>query len=462
MNGLKIFGTSGIRGFANEEITVDMAAKLGETFATLLGNEGIVVVCRDVRIPAKAMQDALMAGLQAGGVDVADAGLAPTPAALWAVKEWGLDGAAIVTGSHTPPEIIGFLFFLSDTAELSEEEEKKFEKIFFEGPKRVSWIEFGGYSEIEIFDVYEEAILSMVDVDSIASESFKVVIDPGNGAATLTFDEVLEAADVRTVVINGVPDGRFPARDPYPRPEVLGDLAKTVVGSGADLGAATDSDGDRVIFADESGTVYFGDISGCIFISEILKRSKGGVVVTPINASSLVEWTAKKYGGKVVYCKVGPPNMVSALKREGAVFAFEETGKNIWPDAIFYGDAVLSTLKLLEIMADRGQDLSEIISEFPKYYHVKTGVRCPNELKEKVLEVAFEEWEKLGMQAEINTLDGIKIMYPDNSWLLLRPSNTEPFFRVYSEAKTQEKAQQLADLGLKLVEKALRTVKNFK
>jgi len=115
-------------------------------------------------------------------------------------------------------------------------------------------------------------------------------------------------------VINGVPDGRFPARDPYPRPEVLGDLAKTVVGSGADLGAATDSDGDRVIFADESGTVHFGDISGCVFISEILKRSKGGVVVTPINASSLVEWTAKKYGGKVVYCKVGPPNIVSGVK----------------------------------------------------------------------------------------------------------------------------------------------------
>jgi len=106
--------------------------------------------------------------------------------------------------------------------------------------------------------------------------------------------------------------------------------------------------------------------------------------------------------------------------------------------------------------------LSEIISEFPKFYRVKTGVRCPNELKEKVLRMAFEEWEKLGMQAEINTLDGVKIMYPDDSWLLLRPSNTEPFFRVYSESKSNERAKELADLGLKLVEKALRKVKNFK
>ena len=131
MKKLKLFGTSGIRGIANTEMTLELATRLGLTFASLLGNEGTVAIGRDVRLSAESLSIAFISGLLSGGVDVEDCGITPTPAVLWALKRKELNGAAVVTGSHTPKEMIGFLFFMKDTAELSSEETHQFENIFF-------------------------------------------------------------------------------------------------------------------------------------------------------------------------------------------------------------------------------------------------------------------------------------------------------------------------------------------
>ena len=452
---LRLFGTSGIRGTANVEITPEMATKLGATFASFLGNKGRVAVGRDVRLPAKLLQYAFISGVLAGGVNVEDCGLAPTPAILWAVKKRGLDGAAMVTGSHTPSEMIGFLFFMSDTAEFSVKESHQFEKIFFNKPKVAAWNEVGECSEVDVSDLYLRSVLEHVDLRKISSSDFKVVIDPGNGASALACDKFFQAAGVKVVVINGEPDGTFPNRDPYPRPEVLSELAREVNESGADIGSATDADGDRAIFVDDEGNVLWGDISGCIFVKDILTKHRGGVIVAPINTSQLIEWVCKVHNGKITYTRVGPPHIVSGLKRVKASFGVEETGKNIWPEAILYGDWALATLKMLEIMAKEKKSLSELVQEFPRFHMIKKAFYCPETLKNTVMMNALKEWKNREEEAEVVTIDGTRIIYPDGSWMLLRPSGTEPVFRVYTGSEDLTRVQELAKVGSELIKKSL-------
>ncbi len=450
-----LFGTSGIRGTANVKITPETATKLGVAFASFLGNEGTVAVGRDVRLPAKLLQYAFISGILAGGVNVEDCGLTPTPAVLWAVKKRGLDGAAVVTGSHTPPKIIGFLFFTSDTAEFSVKDSYDFEEIFFDKPKVAAWNEVGKHSEVEVSNLYLRNVLECIDVQRISSSDFKVVLDPGNGASTIICERIFEAAGVKTVLINGEPNGMFPNRDPYPRPEVLTELANDVKKSGADIGSATDADGDRALFVDDEGNVLWGDVSGCIFAKDILIKHGGGAIVAPINSSQLIEWVCNSYNGEITYTKVGPPHIVSCLKRVKALFGLEETGKNIWPETILYGDWALATLKMLEIMAKKKKSLSEIVLELPRFHMKKEAFHCPEPLKKVVMANALREWKKRGEEAKVVTLDGARIIYPDGSWMLLRPSGTEPVFRVYTESQDLQRVKELVKVGSELVEKSL-------
>lgn len=223
---------------------------------------------------------------------------------------------------------------------------------------------------------------------------------------------------------------------------------------GADIGSATDADGDRAIFVDDEGKVLWGDASGCVFVKDILMKHLGGVIVAPINTSQLINWVCNVYNGKITYTKVGPACIVSGLKRVKAVFGVEETGKNIWPEAILYGDWILATLKMLEIMAREQKSLSELVQEFPKFHMRKEAFHCPEALKKSVMMNALKEWKKRGEEAKVATIDGIKIIYPDGSWMLLRPSGTEPVFRIYVESQDPTRVQQLAKVGSELIKKS--------
>lgn len=458
MKTLELFGTSGIRGTANVEITPDLARKLGETFASFFRNTGTIAVGRDVRLPAKLLQYAFTAGVLAGGVDVENYGLVPTPAVLWAVKKRGLDGAAVITGSHTPADIIGFLFFLNDTAEFSVQESYQFEKLFSSQPKSVPWNELGRCYKVDISELYLTSVLGCVDRQKLTSE-FKMVIDPGNGASVIC-ESIFRAAGVNVHVINGEPNGLFPSRDPYPRPENLGKLGRTVTACDADLGSATDADGDRAIFVTHEGNVLWGDVSGGIFVQNVLKKLGGGTVVTPINTSQLISWICNTSNGQIRYTKVGPPNIISTLKDVKAVFALEETGKNIWPDTILYGDWALTTLKMLEVMAAEHKPLSELAQDFPPFYLKKVAFPCREALKTAVLANVLKRWGAKHEIAEVITIDGVKILYPDGAWMLFRPSGTEPVFRLYVESRDRRKARELFKFGSEIMGKALSFVKN--
>ncbi|NIW15561.1 MAG: hypothetical protein GWN31_16895 [Candidatus Thorarchaeota archaeon] len=361
----------------------------------------------------------------------------------------------MLTGSHTPPEIIGALLFNRDTSELVLKEEEKFEQMLFEGTHdKVNYQQLG---EIEYRDLtwdYIEYILSKIDLEKVAGRS--VVVDPGNGSAAGVLKHGLEQAGVNTVAFNDYPDPTFPNRPPSPHPGNLGKLGRLAKNTNA-IGIATDGDGDRAIFADEKGNVLWGDKSGAILAADAVKRYKTKKVVVTLNSSSVVKWAVKSAGGIPIESGIGPPAIISKMKDSGAPFGIEESGKNIWRDVFLYGDALLSTLRMLEILERTGSSLSKLASQLPTYYMEKIAIDCPMDLKEKVLERSFRKWQETRDETEyveIISIDGKKIVYED-SWLLLRSSGTEPVFRVFAEAKSKERVTTLIDEGRTLVKEVL-------
>ena len=158
----------------------------------------------------------------------------------------------------------------------------------------------------------------------------------------------------------------------------------------------------------------------------------------------------------MIYSGVGPPAIAESMKKNNAYFGIEESGKYLWSDAIYYGDAALATLRLLEILDIEGKPLSKLISEFPKFYMEKVAISCPDKLKDIVLVRAFEEWQERHKPAKVLPSDGIKFMYKDSSWVLFRPSGTEPVFRVFAESMDKERTKELIKESVDLVKELIK------
>ena len=451
----RLFGTSGIRGRIDDSLTPEFAVRAGLSFAALLENKGSILVGRDVRLNSQVIENAVISGLLAGGVDAFDCGIVPTPALLFSIKKSRHSGGVMVTGSHTPASTTGLLFFCADTGEMGPHGELKFEESFrSEQLKRMPWNEVGSLDTIDILATYIEELRK--ELGNIGG--FRVVVDPGNGSACETLGTVLEDTGCEVVTINGKPDGTFPARPPYPQPSTLTQLASAVQEAKADLGVGVDSDGDRALFA-KSGKVLWGDTTCGIFVKNELMSHKGGQIITTINTSNLIRLLCQQLGGALTVTKVGPPAMAEALrKQKDALIATEESGKYIWPQVLMYGDAALATGRLLYIMKKEQKTLEDLEGELPKFHQFKSAIPCSEELKSRALKVAVDMW-KDAKGVTVSTIDGVKADYPNHSSFLLRASGTEPTLRCYAESLSLDEANKLLVVVNALARDALAKAK---
>ena len=444
----RLFGTNGIRGLVNRELTPELAITIGSAIGTYFGG-GDLLVGHDARTSSPMLAKAVMAGLNAAGCNVLFAGMAPTPALQYAVKSHKISGGVIITASHNPPEYNGIKVVWNDGIEIAREQEIEIEKIFFDNKIRFAeWDKIGEVQSLTgIIEEYVEAIKGHVDTAKIASKHYHVVVDAANSVAALTVPKLFRELGCRVTTINANIDGTFPARPPEPRPENLGDLALTVRAVGADLGVAFDGDADRSIFVDEGGEIHWGDKTFALVEKYFLLRNPGEKIVSPISSSTLVKDIADAYGGEIVWTKVGSVIVSHTMKKTGAKLGGEENG------GIFYGphqpvrDGAMATALILGIMAETCERLSNLLDELPKYFIEKGKVECPEHLKAKVLEKLIEQTKGLNT----STIDGVKIWFEDKSSILVRPSGTEPLYRLYAEAKSRDKALRLIqDYSLKL------------
>jgi phosphomannomutase/phosphoglucomutase len=452
----RLFGTNGIRGLVNKELTPETAIKIAAATGTFFKN-GRLLVGYDARTSGPMLAKAAISGLNAAGCDVFLAGMAPTPTLQYAVKKHKMNGGVIITASHNPPEYNGIKVIWNDGIEISREQEVQIENTFFDDRIRYArWDKIGAIRDLPgVIEDYLEAIEKHVNAERIAKKQYHVVVDAANSVGSLAAPRLLRQLGCKVTTINANIDGTFPGRLPEPRPENLGELAMTVKAVDADLGVAYDGDADRSVFVDEQGAIHWGDKTFALVEKHFLKENAGEKVVTPVSSSSLVKDIADACGGELVWTKVGSVTVSQTMKRVHAKLGGEENG------GIFYGphqpvrDGAMSTALILDIMAKTGKKLSKLISELPKYFIEKAKTDCPEGLKQKALEKLIEQTKGLN----VSTIDGVKIWFKDKSAILIRPSGTEPIYRLYAEAKTQENAAELTKkyrLELKKIIDALK------
>jgi phosphomannomutase/phosphoglucomutase len=451
-----LFGTNGIRGLANKELTPQMAIRVGTAIGTFF-NRGTLIVGHDARTTGPMLAKAVVSGLNSTGCNVLLAGMAPTPTLQYAIKQHKPDGGVIITASHNPPEYNGIKVVWNDGIEISHKQEIAIENIYFQQKTSLAdWSQIGQVRELPgVIDEYVAAVKTHVNVDTIKQKHYHVVVDGANSVGSLTGPRLLRELGCKVTTINANIDGTFPGRPPEPRPENLGDLAVIVKAVEADVGVAYDGDADRSIFIDETGRISTGDETFALVEEHFLKEHPREQVVTPVSSSTMVQDIAEEYDGKIVWTKVGSVTVAQTMKELKAKLGGEENG------GIFYGphqpvrDGAMSTALILNIMAKTGEKLSNLLAELPQYFIEKAKVECHENLKGKVLQNLIQQSKGL----KTNTLDGVKIWFEDKSAILIRPSGTEPIYRLYGEAKTQQRVSQLIDEYTSKLEKIIQTTK---
>ncbi|MGB9719768.1 MAG: phosphoglucosamine mutase [Candidatus Anstonellales archaeon] len=440
------FGTNGIRG-KFEDLNPELALKLGKGIGKYLGKN--IGVGRDGRRTGLCLKNALVSGLISTGSNVVDFDIVPSPTAELMIKELNLDGVAVVTASHNPPEWNAVKVTDKKMIAVGRERGAKIEKLM-EKVKCAKWDGVGEYrKEKNAVRMHAERINNFIDCGAIKEKKPFFILDCGNGTASLMV-WLFKESGVRVISINDAVDWRFPGRPSEPREENLGDLKKAVVELKADGGIAWDGDGDRVVFMDERGNFISGDKVVALSLFKRAKEGKRGRFVTTVATSGVASDLAKKYGYKIVYTKVGAPYL-SEEAAKGAMLAGEEVGGVIWPELSLAKDGFMTAMKIIELIAKDGRKLSEIVEkELPKYYFVKTKIPCRNERKKKTIERIKKEMKK--QYKKLITIDGVRADYEDG-WVIVRASGTEPIIRIFSENKYEEKAKEVMEYWAEKVRK---------
>jgi phosphomannomutase len=445
-----IASVSGIRGVFGDgldpAVIVRYAAAFGAWCRAQHGGSGrpLVVVGRDGRTTGALCVRLVTGALQAAGCDVVDAGLATTPTVAIGVLEAGAAGAVILSASHNPAEWNALKLLNARSEFLSPEEAEaviamgKNEAGAYTVPHDAT----GGYRRLEFVGRHIERILGLpyIDPEAIHARGFRVVVDGINSVGALALTDLLRELGVEEIeVLNGEVTGRF-AHNPEPLPQHLGGLMQRVAETGADLGLAVDPDADRLALVTDGGG-WLGEELTQVVAADFLMRKKPGPFATNLSSSRLIEDVMARYGQPVFRAPVGEIHVVKKMQEVGAVLGGEGNGGVILPDLHYGRDALVGTALVLQHLAETGLSLSEVRAGYPAYHIAKHKLPLADGLDADRLLAAMAE-RYAGER--ISTADGVKIDF-DAGWVHLRKSNTEPIVRIYTEARTAQEADALAE-----------------
>jgi len=435
-----LFGSHGITGLANIEITPEFAAKLGVAFGSFLGRGASVVIGRDTHRVSRMVKRAIMAGLTAAGVDVNNLRICPAPVTRYMIRSLGATAGVMVSVLEIDPRTVSIRFFDSSGMELDRSSEKKVESIFFrEAFQRVLPDEVGDLIyPARTVDFYRKDLLKFLDLGAIRKVGLKVVVDCANGAGSSVAPAVLGEIGCDVTTLNSRLDEIAGPRTFEQVPSSISHLARVVKAVDADVGIALDSDADRVMFVDEEANVLSGDISLALLSRERVKEYKGGKVVVPVSSSRIINRIVEPSGGEVIRCKIGARSLLDAITKHEAVFGGEETGGFVFPEFQKGFDGIYSSTKIVEILARENVTLSRLHNDLPSLYMAKDSIPCPLEQRGHIMRSLIEEFR----DRQIDTMDGIKVFY-DDTWVLMHPSSEEPTINLYAEASSKEAANRV-------------------
>jgi len=447
---MRLFGSSGIRGLANVEVTPQLTMKVGMAIASMFEG-GAALVGRDPRTSGKMIELALTSGLVSCGFITGTLGVVPTPVVAMLTKEMQAEAGVSISASHNPAPYNGLKIFDSTGMAYTEEQQESLEASILEGePSLANWNRVGRVEAMDLKGVYVDAVAGVTEVPLAKN----LVCDLFNGATCTVASNVFEEIGSSAILINSRPDGRFPAGNPEPTPESIGRLGNMVRTTGAEIGFGFDGDGDRMMAVDERGEAPGPDRVLAAYARHLVEANGGGTVVTHVGASMSVDEAVQGVGGNVVRTKVGDVHITEAMLEHGAIFGGEPVGAWIHPDVHLCPDGILSAVKLMNALEIRGATLSEFVSDIPEYPTMRAKVSCPDEGKTGAMESILKVGAEFGEVTDIMTVDGVRLQLVDG-WVLIRPSGTEPIIRITVEARDEKRAEELLETGRKFVEATL-------
>ncbi|WP_440952630.1 phosphoglucosamine mutase [Methanococcoides sp. FTZ1] len=432
---MKLFGSSGIRGIANKDVTVDLALKVG---LALGKSKRTAVIGRDPRVAAEMIEHAVISGLLSAGCDVVQIGMVSTPTLAYASRNY--DCGVMITASHNPSEYVGIKLWNPDGMAFDSTQQEEIERIIEEGSfEPVRWDLIGSPTEDSNAIIQHKAMI----VRNVKRSSRRVVIDCGSGAGSTITPYVLREIGCEVITLNSQPDGHFPARNPEPNDANLTLLKKAVKEFEADIGIAQDGDADRMMTVDENGEFITGDEMLAMFARHEC-RSDAKLVV-PVDTSMMVDDSLP--GSTIIRTRVGDVYVAEEIKRSKADFGGEPSGSWIFPEISYCPDGIYAAAKVMELIQDR--TLSELKDELPHYPTRRGTVKCDNEKKKAVMELVSSE---LGSSGDVTDIDGIRVEM-EKGWVLVRPSGTEPKIRITAEAR--EGVDELYEMVENIVKRGL-------
>ena len=487
MLDLSAFGKNDIRGIYGENVTEEVFYYTGKAFVRYLGeqtgkknSEIWISVCRDARLHSPALAKALVEGILTTGANVVDMGLAPTPLGYYSevvglppylTKYMPVTGAMIITASHNPSQYNG-LKMTYDKQSLNEEQIKSVKEFTErEYNMQIPPATKGIYTEYDLIPDYIEV---MTNNFGRIGEGLKIVVDSANATGGVVAPRLYRALGCEVIELYSMPDGRFPHHHPNPSDEkTLNDIKRAVVENKADLGIAFDGDADRIGVIDSEGNSMTGDKLLLIYAQDIIKqynlKSIKPFIVSEVKCSQVLYDTIDKLGGISVMCKTGHGFIKSKMKETGAVLAGEMSGHIFFKDRYHgFDDAIYAGCRIIEILAEKKRynkefKITDMLEPFKNIYSSpEVRLSCPNSLKKSTLEtfeaIISKNPDFFGDKIkEIITIDGMRIVFENGGFALIRQSNTEPVFTLRFEAKDEAAAHKYEDL---MVDKLMDIIKN--
>ena len=441
---------SGIRGTVggtvNDNLTPLDVVRFTSAYAQWLTNTHkgklTVVTGRDARISGAMIHSLVNQTLVGMGVNVIDLGLSTTPTVALSVPLHQAQGGIVLTASHNPKQW-NALKLLSEKGEFINAEAGA-KVLEYTSQEAFQYAAVDDLGQIEtVTDAIDQHIqdclkLKWVHTEQIKQRSFKVVVDGVNSSGGIAIPALLEALGIEVIKIYCEPNGEFP-HNPEPLKEHLTDLCEAVVGNQADFGIAVDPDVDRLVFVDEKGNLFGEEYTLVACADYILGKTPGSTVSNLSSTRALADVT-ESHGQIYSASAVGEVNVVTEMKACNAVIGGEGNGGVIYPDSHYGRDALVGVVLFLSLLVERNLSVSKLRASYPDYFMSKNKI---NLVEGMDVDEVLKTLERNYTNENCSTVDGLKIDFKE-AWVHLRKSNTEPIIRIYTEAKSQEKADGLA------------------
>ncbi len=446
-----IFREYDIRGIVEKELMPEVVRKIGRAYATLVQERGAktITVGRDGRLTSPVLRDQLIAGLTESGVNVVDLGLCATPLLYFSLFHCDVDGGIMITGSHNAAEYNGFKMCVGKEALYGKDIQRL--KDVFDAEEFTS----GVGTVVEQLIIPEYLAFLKNHFSSVKADHLHVVIDSGNGAASLVAKEALEQLGCQVTGLYCELDGNFPNHHPDPTVvENLTDLIDKVHETKAHVGIGYDGDADRIGVIDENGGILWGDRLLLLFSRDVLEEHPGSTFISEVKASQVFYDDISKRGGRAIMWKTGHSIIKAKMKEEKAVLAGEMSGHVFFADRYYgYDDAIYASCRLVEILAKQQQPLSNLLADVPQTVVTpEIRVDCSDDQKFQLVAAVTQRLQDIASTEQDNsaelpireliTIDGVRVRF-DNGWGLIRASNTQPALVLRFEAETQEQLSQI-------------------